>query len=456
MENSDRGQGINKEKSIIKRAADLNRNSVNFKIFTIAILIIILLIPTSMIKSLIKEREVRQRSVVDEISSKWGNAQTIAGPILTIPYKEFSTDTNGNRTFHVRYAHFLPDKLDVSGILKPELRYRGIFKTVVYNAPIDISGSFSFPELEKLNISEENALWSRAFIAIGLTDLRGIKEQVKAEINGEPIVMDPGVETKDIIESGISSKIKLPLKGEEIAFNFKINLNGSHQVKFVPVGKRTDVALRSAWNGPSFDGAFLPAKRSVDENGFSASWNVLHLNRNFPQQWTGNQYKICNSSFGVLLYIAADVYQKSERMMKYAVMFIVFTFTAFFFSEIMNRKRIHPVQYLLIGFAICIFYTLLISISEHINFDISYMISAIAVIGLITAYSFSILKSRRLSWSVCGILLSLYTYLYILLQLEDYALVMGSIGLFAVLGAAMFLTRKVNWYSVNLEEENIA
>lgn len=453
MENSENEKVSGEENAIIRRASNFTRNSVNFKIFVIAMLVIGLLIPTSMVKSLIYEREMRQRGVVGEISSKWGNAQTITGPLLTIPYKEYYTNEKGQRRYHIEYAHFLPEDLNISGILNTELRYRGIFKAVVYNSPLDISGRFTFPPFEKLNIREENVIWSRASMSLGISDLRGIKDQIDAKVNNQALIMDPGLETTDIFCSGISSKITQPEKGKDIAFDFKINLNGSREIEFVPVGKLTNVAIRSKWKSPSFDGAFLPAERKIDENGFSATWKVLHLNRNFPQQWKGNKYKVSDSSFGVLLYIAADVYQKSERMTKYAVMFIVFTFTAFFFSEVMNRKRIHPIQYLLIGFAITIFYTLLISISEHINFDAAYIISAVAVIGLITAYSFSILKSRQLSLTVCGILVSLYTYLYILLQLEDYALVMGSVGLFAVLGSVMYVTRRINWYSVALDEK---
>lgn len=456
MERENKTPGMREEQTIAKRASSFTRNSVNFKIFIITLLVMVLLIPMSMIKLLIRERQMRQWSVVNEISSKWGNAQTITGPVLTIPYKQYFTDDKGKRRYHTEYAHFLPENLNISGVLNPQIRYRGIFKAVVYNTPLEISGKFNFPLFEKLNIRDEDVLWKRASVSLGISDLRGIKEQIDAGINGETLLMDPGLETKDIFDSGISSKIALPEKGKAMDFSFKINLKGSQNIEFVPVGKMTQVIMKSKWPSPSFDGAFLPAERVINEEGFSATWKVLHLNRNYPQQWRGNKYKVSGSSFGVNLYIAANVYQKSERMMKYAVMFIVFTFTAFFFSEVMNKKRIHPIQYLLIGFAITLFYTLLISISEHINFDMAYFIASLAVIGLITSYSSGILKSRALSLTVCGILTVLYAYLYILLQLEDYALVMGSIGLFAVLSTVMYMTRKVSWYSVTLEEEEKA
>jgi len=453
METNHNEEDFKGEVGAEKKSSVFASNSVNIKILIITLLVLGLLIPTSMIKSLIKEREMRQRSVIDEISSKWGNAQTITGPVLTIPYRDYHINEKGQRIYRTEYAHFLPEDLHISGVVNPEIRYRGIFKAVVYNSPLEISGKFKFPQFDKLNIKEEDVLWQRAFLSLGISDLRGIKDQIDAGINGVPLVMDPGLERTDIFNSGISSKIALPEKGKEMAFKLKININGSQNIDFVPVGKMTQVTMKSKWPSPSFDGAFLPTERKVDEEGFSAIWKVLHLNRNYPQQWKGNKYKVCNSAFGINLYMAADVYQKSERMMKYAIMFIVFTFTAFFFSEVMNKKRIHPIQYLLIGFAVTLFYTLLISISEHINFDVAYVISAVGVIGLITSYSYGILKSRPLSLYVCGILSALYGYLYTLLQLEDYALVMGSIGLFAVLGAVMYMTRKVSWYSLSLEGE---
>lgn len=426
------------------------KNSVSFKIITIFFLILILFIPLSMVKDLIREREYRKESVIEEISSKWGRDQTVAGPVLTVPYKKYFEDKNGIRRFSVQYLHFLPEQLDISGKIYPEIRYRGIYEAVLYNANLEIKGSFAHPEFEALGIREEDILESGAFVSVGISDMKGIKELTDARINSVPLSMNPGIETNDVLESGISAKISVP-EGEQIAFHFALSLNGSHQIYFIPLGQITTADLSSAWASPSFDGAFLPAERKVSDQGFHAKWKVLHLNRNYPQYWTGNRHQIGDSGFGLKLFVPVNVYQKSTRTAKYALMFMVFTFMAFFFSEVMNRIRIHPIQYLLSGFAITVFYTLLLSISEHLNFDIAYLISSLAVILLIAVYSGSILKNIYLSLMVGGILTILYAYMYIVLQLEDYALLIGSIGLFVALGAVMFMTRKLDWYAVRME-----
>jgi inner membrane protein len=439
------------EDNILKKSASMIKNSVSFKIITIFFLILILFIPLSMVKDLIREREYRKENVIEEIASKWGRDQTVAGPVLTVPYKKYFEDKNGTRRFSVQYMHFLPEHLDVSGKIYPEIRYRGIYEAVLYNAKLEIKGRFAHPEFEALGIRKEEIIESGAFISVGISDMKGIKELTDARINNEPLSMNPGIETNDVLKSGISAKISVPPEGEQTGFHFALSLNGSHQIYFIPLGQITTVDLSSAWASPSFDGAFLPAERQVGDQGFQAKWNILHLNRNYPQYWIGTRHQVQDSGFGVKLFVPVNVYQKSTRTAKYALMFMVFTFMAFFFSEVMNRIKIHPIQYLLSGFAIAVFYTLLLSISEHLNFDIAYLISSIAVILLIAVYSGSILKNIYLSFMVGGILTVLYAYMYIVLQLEDYALLIGSIGLFVALGAVMFMTRKIDWYAVRME-----
>lgn len=441
------------EQNIIKRSADKIRHSVSLKIFIIGVLILVLLIPAFMVRSVIEERRDRRSEVIEEISSKWGQSQTIAGPVLTIPFKEYIKDKDGKQISSINYMHFLPDEVAIDGDLLPEIRYRGIYEAVLYTANITLNGAFSYPNIKELNVPDKDIIWQGAFLSLGISDMRGIREKIIARVNDEPISIHPGIETNDVLESGVSARIDLDNFKDRLSFNYNVSLNGSEQINFTPVGELTRVRLSSDWSSPSFDGAFLPVERQIDAKGFNAKWKVLHLNRNFPQYWIGNKHYIYSASFGVKLFTPVDIYQKSMRTAKYAVMFIVFTFLAFFFAEIMNKKRIHPIQYLLIGFAIIIFYTLLISISEHINFDISYWISSLSVIFLITAYSKAILKNRYLSLTVFGILTMLYTYLYILLQLEDYALLLGSIGLFVILSAVMYMTRKINWYAVTFEDE---
>ena len=208
------------------------------------------------------------------------------------------------------------------------------------------------------------------------------------------------------------------------------------------------------FRSPSFDGAFLPVSRKISHQGFEAEWKVLDLNRNFPQAWSGSNQNINSSAFGLRLFIAGNIYQQAMRSAKYALLFIVFTFAAIFFSEVANRIIIHPIQYLLIGLTITMFYILLISLSEHLSFGLSYLLACVAVISLIIGYVKCIFNRRDLAATIGVIMIILYVYLYILLQLEDYALLLGAIGLFTVLALIMFKTRKINWYSLKLQEDN--
>ncbi len=436
----------------IKRTGSFIRNSATIKILAMGVLVLVLIIPTSMISSLMRERESRRDSVVQEINQKWGNNQTITGPFLTVPFKSFYKDEKDKVKFNIRYFHVLPKHIDITGQIDPTIRYRSLYEAVLYNTRIDMTGSFTLPLLNQYNIDPENVLWEKAVFSVGITDMRGIRDNIPIKFNGNAYTAGPGLKTTDIASSGVQSVIPLSPTQKDSTFSLALNLNGSEQIRFIPVGETTRVNLESTWPSPSFNGAFLPVSRQVSDKGFSAAWNILHLNRNFPQFWVGNQYMVGDSSFGLRLLITADIYQKSIRISKYALMFIIFTFSAFFFSEVINRKRVHPIQYILIGLAIILFYVLLLSLSEHLNFNVAYILSALAITTIITGYAKGILKSNYFALTVFGILIILYSYLYIVLQLEDYALLMGSIGLFIVLTTVMYITRKIDWYSLDKDQ----
>lgn len=433
----------------IKERSRIIGRSVTFKLVTICTLILLLLIPASMVRSLIYEREGRKQQVIDEINHKWGEAQSVTGPIISIPYLDPVVGKKGKITKVTKYLHLLPDTVNINSDITPEVRYRGIYEAVLYNTTLNIDGSFPQAPMDDLRIAPENIVWSGAFISMGISDMRGIKEQINATFDGQYLSIEPGIETADVIHSGVSAGIRLDGTHKSYPFHFVVKLNGSRQIEFSPVGKVTTVVARSQWKDPSFGGAFLPIERNITEKGFYAKWKILHLNRNYPQSWKGDAHDISPSAFGVNLFSPVDVYQKSMRTAKYALMFIVLTFMAFFITEAMHHLRVHPVQYLLIGLGVIIFYTLLLAISEHLNFGGAYLISAAAIISLITGYTHAILKKRPVTLLVGGILTALYAYLYIVLQLEDYALLMGSVGLFVALSGIMFMTRKIDWYAVS-------
>ncbi|MBU0483635.1 MAG: cell envelope integrity protein CreD [Proteobacteria bacterium] len=433
----------------IKKTSEYFSSSATMKIMTIGLLVVVLLIPSAMVSSLMHERESRRDGVVGEINQKWGGSQTITGPFFTVPYKSYYKDEKGQEKFNILYLHILPEKLDIVGEMAPEVRYRGIYEAVLYNTRLEIAGNFAMPPLGQTDIDPKNVMWDKAVFSVGISDMRGIKDSIVVNYNNQAYKVSPGLKTMDLAGAGVQAVIPLSLNSTENNFSLRLDLNGSEMLHFVPVGEKTEVALKSSWPSPSFNGAFLPATREVSDQGFSALWRVLSLNRNFPQFWQGGSYKVKEASFGLNLIITADIYQKSTRISKYALMFIVFTFAAFFFSEVINRNRVHPIQYLLIGLAIILFYVLLLAISEHLSFDLAYIISALAITATITGYSQGILKNKHFTLTVSAILAVLYAYLYIVLQLEDYALIMGGIGLFIVLATVMYITRKIDWYALD-------
>lgn len=420
------------------------RNRIVFKGFLIAFLVLLLLIPTSFIQELIRERQNRLHEASDEISSKWAGSQTIAGPLICIPYMETVKDSKGNLVEVKEYAYFLPEDLKINGSLQPEQRSRGIYKVIVYTSDINITGSFGNFDLTKLGIDPSKALTTEAFVIFSLNDIRGIKEEMKLNLNGKTYELIPGNTAGTLFKSSLSAKINLSEldSANPKSFSMKLNLRGSHALNFQPFGKRTEVNLSSTWDSPSFNGSYLPDSRTVSEKGFSSNWKILYINRNYPQQWTGGTIDLEASSFGVDLLIPVDSYLKTERSVKYALLCIILTFTAFLLIELIYNKSIHAFQYILVGFALCLFYTLLLSISEYLGFNVSYLIAAIATIAMITIFVRSVFGSNKIATFIALTLVFMYGFTFILIQSQDYALLMGSIGLFLILGLIMYFSRK--------------
>jgi inner membrane protein len=420
--------------------------SPGFKLGLIAVLTLLLLIPASMIRELITERELRRNETITEVTSVWGNEQTLCGPVLTVPVEQVEENDKGVAKTMVRYAHFLPEALKIEGTIEPEVRYRGIYKVITYHTRLHFSGSYAPVSFEGLSLNSEKIKDNLAWLELGIPDMRGINQEIRPIVNDDTLDAVPGIPSKELSVAGVHCKVPLTLnKGLE--FSFELDLNGSHALNFVPIGKTSEVLLSSSWNSPSFGGAFLPDSRDVNKQGFSASWKILQLNRNYPQQWIGDQYSVSESVFGVSLITPVDTYQKSMRSVKYALLFIGFTFIIFFFAEIITRVRIHPIQYVLTGIALCIFYSLLTALAEHINFALAYLISSISIISIISIFAYSLYKNFRVMLILTGSLLVLYVYLYIILQLSDYALLFGNIGLVIVIALVMYFSRRIDWYS---------
>ncbi len=424
------------------------RYSILFKAMMVGFLMLVLLIPTAFIQELVKERQDRQKQVIDEVSSKWASSQTVTGPFLLIPYIESQKDDKGKIVQIKRLIHYLPEQLNIDGKLLPEIRHRSIFKIVLYKSDLTIKGKFLPVHFSTLGVDPASVLWNEVRICFGITDNRGISEQLELNWNNIATPMEPGIATNTIAVSGVSAVLKngISLKDVEQTFQLHLRLNGSERLYFTPLGKQTTVQLQSEWKDPAFDGKFLPVQSNVDEKGFKANWNILHFTRAIPQIWNEGKPEINENAFGVQLLQGMDSYSKTMRTVKYAILFISLTFCLYFFIEILKRRSVHPLQYVLVGLALCVFYTLLLSVSEYLNFNLAYLIASAATIGLITAYTQSIFRNWGIAAAFFVFLTALYGFIYILIQLQDGALLFGSIGLFILLAIVMYYSRKIDWY----------
>lgn len=422
-------------------------NSYSVKMVIVCALAIVLLIPSFLIQELISERIELSSQVKKDIGAQWGGKQVVSGPVLNVPYTLTEPGTNGQPTIVSKgIAHFLPEKLQVQGILSPETRKRGIYRVVVYEGKLQIKGLFGQPDVSRLDLPQATYSWDAAYFTIGITDMRGIKNLPEPTINGQKGTVEPGVADADLFTSGITCKAGSFDPTQPLSFDIELVLNGSEDLSVEALGKTSEVGMQSEWPRPSFTGGFLPENRTITADGFTAGWRITHLNRNFPQQWADSKYQTRESKVGVELLTAVDHYQKAMRSAKYAILFIALNFLVFLFIEIRSRIRIHPFQYSLVAFALLLFYALLISIGEQIGFNLAYLISAVAVTVLVSWYAFSLLRDRRLVFWVTLLQTALYTFLFTLLQLQDYALLAGSIGLFVILIVVMRASQKIRWY----------
>ena len=317
-----------------------------------------------------------------------------------------------------------------------------------------VRGNYSFPDFSQWKIASDNILWEDAVIYFGITDMRGINKTIDMKWNNIQLSLIPGVKENPLVTKGIYSPVLINKEKKSLqSFEIKLNLRGSSTLSFLPLGKNTEVQIKSDWPSPSFNGTFLPKERTIDNNGFNAKWEIFDYNREFPQSWTDKMISVNDTEFGVELFLPVDEYQKTERSTKYAILFIILTFAAvFILFEILNKRRIHPIQYLLVGFSLTIFYLLLISLSEHISFNWAYLISSLSIVTIITIYGKSLCKKNSLTLIFTSVLISLYGFLFFTLQLEDYSLLVGSIGLFIILSIIMIFTRKIDWYNFKLNK----
>lgn len=432
-----------------------------------------------MIKNLVYERQSRAQEVSQDIMGKWGGHQVIAGPIISVPY-EVNKQT--------RYYHILPNTLSIDTAISPtdeELR-RGIYSVIGYISTNTVKAQF--PRLESTVTDFANRWdleWNHAVVSFGIGDVKGVTNNLEMDLSWQKLSLEPGLITADVLSSGVSRTVALD-PASSPSFSLEFGLNGGEQFHFVPLGETTRVTVAGTdWiAGPSFNGSLLPDTRDIEETTFSAEWISNKYHHNFPTSWAGSAYQLLaitegldygaddimmqeklsydraitsspteyrgnlgDSAFGFKLIETVNNYSKSTRAINYAFLIIGLSFLVFFLIEVTQKKPVHILQYLLIGFALVVFYTLQLSLSEHIGFDPAYVISGLATILLITLYTRSIWSNTDMSWMTGGILGILYILVFVILQSEDYALLIGSIAVFLILALLMYFTRKIDWYS---------
>ncbi|WP_257670316.1 cell envelope integrity protein CreD [Parapedobacter tibetensis] len=453
--------------------------SVSAKLLFIGTLILLLLIPSLWISSLIEERQHRQQSVVREIGQKWSGQQVIGGPVMVVPYKTMIKTMVGEvEKFEerIQYLYVLPDELEVAAQTKTELLYRGIFKAVVYQAKLQVKGHFGPLDLARAKVAAEDVQWDEVRLAVGVGDLKGLKNNPNLDVGGQVYEPETDFSTKGAFSQNL---MVAPDLGEGlldgVPFRFELDLKGSESLHFIPLAKNTIVSIQGDWATPSFGGSFLPETRKVDDTGFTASWQVPHFSRKLPQQWTSDGTTIQGvwndfndieyyttevmpgnsrsayadvqeaEAFGVHFLQPVDHYQKAERTAKYAILIILLTFVSLFFTEIITKKRIHIIQYLLIGAAMIVYYCLLLSFAEHVGFNMAYFIASSATIILVSVFIAKLLGRLKMALLFAAIMSFFYLFIFTIIQLQDMALLFGSIGLFITIALLMYFSGRINW-----------
>ena len=415
----------------------------------IGFLILAMMIPAIFIQELVREREQRQREVSREVSQKWSSAQTLSGPYIYLPYRSTEITEEGKTRSVLRHYWILPKQLEVDGTIDHEIRQRSIYQVLLYRTAISLKGQFQFRLPKELDSAAIR--WDDARICVGIADFKGIEERIVVRFNGSDYELSPGLPATDIDAKGLSAPINL--RAADLAKSWDLNttlrIKGSGQLHFKPMSGNSAYQLRSTWPSPSFDGNSLPAEKSVSDSGFTARWTFNKAN--LPFNTVLRDFSIDDEAiaFGVTLLQPADHYTKTTRSVKYALLFIGLTFALCFILEILQKKPLHPVQYVLVGMALVIFYTLLLSISEFMEFDFAYLIASFATVLLVSLYAWSQFRKASTAWLFAAVLGGLYGFIFVLIRLEDTALLVGSIALFLVLAAVMYASRKVRWYGMD-------
>lgn len=431
------------------------------KLFTLGLLSLLLLIPLLLIGDKLDERRSYRADAEQSIAHSWAGRQQVLGPVLVVPYvvreRVREWDQDGKHHFdkevqRKRQQLILPDALQVDSRLATELRYLGIHQVPVYTAALTFSGHYPSEPLRALRARADVVSIGEPWLALHVTDPIGLSAVPVAEWNGGERPFDGAGSGIDGLETGLHAPLGEvdpdPLGGQ-LPFRLSVSLRGMAQIAVAPVGKSMTMNLQSVWPHPRFTGRVLPSTRSIGADGFSARWQTTsQIARLSGKCGQGVCRDYLDNALGVALVDPVDAYLQTERSLKYGLLFVGLTFVGFLLIELLRRLRIHPVQYLLVGLALTIFYLLLLSLAEHIAFGYAYGIATVACLSLLGYYLRHVLASTRLAALYTTLLALLYATLYVIIGAEDYALLMGSGLIFLSLALVMVLTRQLDWYRV--------
>ncbi|WP_293370492.1 cell envelope integrity protein CreD [Nevskia sp.] len=429
-------------------------HSPGARLMLIAGLILLLMIPASMIRGVVTEREMRRDEAVAGVLASWGGRQNLVGPILRVPYvrRVRSRDDKGVETERrvSEVGYFLPKNLDIDATLSTELRRRGIFEVPVYVAKLKLAGRFEQPDLSGWEVLDEDIDWPRAELIVSLSEPTGLHADAALIWDGQRIDLRPSTGQQGPWPTpGLHAPLALD-GAKAVAFELNLTMNGADSLYFAPTAEETRVRLASDWAHPSYSGRWLPTTHAVSDGRSTAEWSVSYLGRNYPQRWRESAETaaaVGATLFGLSLATPLDLYALADRSTKYALLSLVFTFAVIWLTETLSGRRVHPVQYGFVGTALCLFGLLQLSFAEHFGFTAAFLAAAGAVLALVTLYSHGVLGNWWRALAVGSVLTAVYAYLLVILRAEDYALLGGSLALFAGLAAAMFLTRRIDWFA---------
>jgi len=422
-------------------------------------LMLLIGLPLMMVEGTISDRMQFHQQAVESIAADSVREQTVIGPVLVLPYSEEIKDGDKLRTVARRKLVF-PNELKIAGRINTERRYRGIHQVLMFKGGHSFAGDFTLPAATDFarESGTSQLVMAKPYLALSVSDVRGIRDIPTVLVAGQQYKFAQGAKLP-----GYANGMHVPLDlaelkaaGATIPFGFTLYLSGTERQHFVPVGSNNIVSIESNWAHPQFSGAFLPEARTVDDSGFKASWRVSAMASSAQQQLmaldgagsVAAEGRARLDSFSVGFIEPVNIYAQADRATKYGLLFVALTFAAFFVFEIVKRLPIHPIQYLLVGLALIMFFLLLVSLSEHLDFLVSYLIAAAACIALISFYLSAVLRSRVRAAGFGAGLVLLYSALYGLLSSENNALVLGTLLLFTALGAVMVATRKIDWYGI--------